>query len=521
LPLLPRSCFPRVVSTTLALSLTMVMIGPLPVQAREKLFVVNGPVNTAMAHPTGLKPLSKTIMTPPISLSSASTTLKPEATDALPHKNEPSEKLGLDNLPKVTATTQLQLLLPRQHSRYSLNQIYEFDHSPIGKRIPVILLPGRAEEYQQNSWWRSVHHRTRQNADYQKTFKTYLFLYDSKEELAVQAQGLATELRKNFAQLPKSQPLMLVSYSLGGVIAREVLADADILERVDTLIAIGVPFHGSPMFDSKWFTEYLNPPNRFAIRRFWDRANYHVYMLGKTNLQHGLKWDNFDSSKPVFKESKDGSVRVVETPETYVSYPNEDAIRKRMIVYGSFLENGYTNTAQPANPRRLPRYALKDGKGKSRQEKRESWLKIPGKILVSILPVYGLTVHSVFTYMNYQLANLPSHTQELPEGKNTHLYRYNDGAIPLTSDLFLSSREKPYGESLDTLVKETHARKVRIFANLDHVDLGEYNLLKSKLRRSDVIHPEEGAFLPNQWILLDLCQRAQDLKLPAATAINP
>lgn len=218
------------------------------------------------------------------------------------------------------------------------------------------------------------------------------------------------------------------------------------------------------------------------------------------------------------KEPSKVTTVITETPEEYTEYPNEDAIRSKMVVYGSFLENGYTKTDQPINPRRLPRYAMVDQRGKTRQQKRAAWLAMPGKVLVSILPVYGFTVHSVFTYMNYQLANLPSRTAENPEGKNTNLYRYNDGAIPLTSDLFLSPREKPYGEDLSVLAKKAHTRKVRIFANLDHVDLGEYNLLKSRLRRHDVIHPDEGAFLPNQWILVDLCQRAKDLNLPKTIA---
>jgi len=500
--------------------LGLTQLSPLAV-AREKLFSLNGPVNAVSMEEEN-------------SSGQPSQTEEASKTSDKAHESALQKKVAI--VPAITPiVTPLKLLLPREHRHHnSLNQVYEFDHKPLGNRIPVILIPGRAEEFQQNSWWRSMHRDARQNPDYQKNFKTYIFLYNSKDELDVQAKGLATELRKNFSQLPASQPLMLVSYSLGGVIAREVLADDDILNRVDTLMAVGVPFHGSPMFDSKWFTEYLNPPNRFAIRRFWDRTNYHLYMLGKNNLQHGLKWDNFDGSKPIFKEEikvgepkiweigknknaadKDKVVTVItETPEAYTPYPNEDKIRSKMLVYGTYLENGFTETNQPVNPRRLPRYALKDGKGKTRKEKRAAWLSIPGKIVVSILPVYGFTVHSVFTYMNYQLANLPTRTQDSPEGKNILVYRYNDGAIPLSSNLFLPARSHAYRENLTELAAEAHVRHVRIFANLDHVDLGEYNLFKSKLRRHDVLHPDDGAFLPNKWLLHDLCERAQTLRKP-------
>lgn|GEM_PF-1587430 len=525
--LLNRPASQKLPCLSLILALGLTQLSPLAM-AREKLFSLKGPVNAVSmeeASPSG-QPLQ------------AEDTSK--ATDKAPANTKDTESTVQKKVAIVPAITPiitpLKLLLPRDHKHHnSLNQIYEFDHKPLGNRIPVILIPGRAEEFQQNSWWRSMNKDARQNPDYQQNFKTYIFLYNSKDELPVQAKSLATELRKNFAQLPASQPLMLVSYSLGGVIAREVMADDDILNRVDTLMAIGVPFHGSPMFDSKWFTEYLNPPNRFAIRRFWDRANYHVYMLGKNNLQHGLKWDNFDGSKPVFKEEikvgqpkiweivknknvaqdKDKVIAVItETPEPYTPYPNEDKIRSKMLVYAGYLENGFTETNEPPNPRRLPRYALKDGKGKTRQEKRTAWLSIPGKLAVSILPVYGFTVHSVFTYMNYQLAKLPTRTPKSPEGENALVYRYNDGAIPLSSNLFLPARNHAYRENLPALAAEAHVRRVRVFANLDHVDLGEYNLFKSKLRRHDVLHPEDGAFLPNKWLLHDLCDRAEKLRKP-------
>lgn len=396
-----------------------------------------------------------------------------------------------------------RLPLPRQRTRRSLNQIYEFEHIPLGNRIPVILVPGRAEEFQNNSWWRLVHRYSRRDASFRHRFKLYVFLYNSKEELDIQAQGLDRELRKHFGHLPRKQPLMLVTYSLGGVITREVLASPSLLERVDTVVALAVPFHGSPIFDPDWFSDYLNPPNRFPIRRFWDRLIYRAYMFNRSNLTRGLKWDNFDGSKPQFRLNGldlAGDQARSRIP-AYVEYPNADAIREKTITYASYLENGYTHTNQPPNPLKLPRYVW------------ESKLVIlPGKVLTSVLPVYGFTVHSVFTYMNFQLANLPTYTPEDPQGKNSHLYRFNDGAIPLSSMLFLKPRQQPYSEEFDALVQQASVRKVRIFANLDHTHLGEYAVLKERLRRPDVIHPQDGQHLPSEWILFDLQQRLDELR---------
>lgn len=399
------------------------------------------------------------------------------------------------NLPIDEATYGLKLT--HQRTWHSLNQIYQFDHQPLGKRLPVILVPGRAEEFQHNSWWKSFHDMSERDPVFRHHFKLYAFLYNSKEELDVQADGFSTEVRRRFGKLPRTQPLMLVTYSLGGVIARESLKDKDILDKVDTNIAIAVPFHGSPMFDPDWFSEYLRPPNRSPIRRFWDRTIYRSYMFSKSNLTRGLRWDNFDRSKPQFRPNGADIAgdQARATVQPYVEYPMADEIRSRTVVYASYMENGYTKSNQPFNPLRMPKFVL------------DNSLALPRELVASILPFYGFTVHSVFTYMNNQMANIPTYTPEDPQGKNTHLYRFNDGAIPLSSMLFLKPTPNPYADDLWGLVGASTVRNVRIFVNLDHTHLGEYTLNKLKLVKGDLIHPEDGIRAPNSWIRYDLLNR--------------
>jgi pimeloyl-ACP methyl ester carboxylesterase len=397
-------------------------------------------------------------------------------------------------------------LLPRQRNRDSLNQIYEFDHARLGKRIPVILVPGRAEEFQHNSWWKGFHKATSKNPDFKRHFKVYVFLYNSTEELDVQAQALVRDLKKRFSTLPDTQPLMLVTYSLGGVIARNALQDNDILNRVDTMVAIAVPFHGSPMFDPYWFSEYLNPPNRSPLRRLWDRSIYRAYMFSKSNLTRGLRWDNFDSSKPQFhvdaphpERSKIVGDQALSKIQPFQEYPNADEIRHKTVVYASYLVNGYTNTITPYRRQHLPQFVL------------DNSLAFPKEMVASILPFYGFTVHSVFTYMNHQMANIPTYTPENPEGQNTHLYRYNDGAIPMSSMLFLPPRSVPYDEDINTLVKFANVRKSRVFVNVDHLHVGQYSFLKKILSQPDVMHRGDGVRTPYKWLEKDLLDRQTDL----------
>lgn len=415
------------------------------------------------------------------------------------------------------------MLLTRQRSEKRLNQIYEFDRLPLGKRVPVILVPGRAEEFQHNSWWKDFNRTAHRNPFFRHNFKLYVFLYNSKEELDVQAQSLAEDLRRRFGHLDsKTQPLMLVTYSLGGVITREVMANPAMLDRIDTQIAVAVPFHGSPIFDPHWFSQYLNPPNRSPVRRFWDRTIYRGYMWGKSNLTRGLRWDNFDRSKPQFDaqlvqvagdqvrshqsgkadSTAESAAKVTEQVQipVYTEYPMADEIRAKTVIYASYLENGYTRSNQPFNPLKLPKYVL------------ENSITMPKELVATVLPVYGVSVHSVFTYMNNLLANLPTYTPEDPQGKNTHLYRFNDGAIPLSSMLFLKPADHPYDDDLEGLISHATVRAVRIFVNIDHMHIGEYSMVQKRVVRPDILHPEEGQRSPNEWIIRDLNTRLQLLQ---------
>ncbi len=394
-------------------------------------------------------------------------------------------------------------LLPGQRTRKSLNQIYQFDHTPLGTRIPVVLVPGRAEEFQHNSWWKALRQVSHHHLTFDKYFKLYVFLYDSKDELDVQAQSLVREFRDRFGALPDSQPLMLVTYSLGGVITREVAKDSDVLSRIDTIIAISVPFHGSPMFDPDWFSEYLNPPSRSPVRRFWDRSLYRGYMFSRSNLTRGLKWDNFDSSKPQFHingkmpvHSKLEGDQASSLVQPYVDYPNAELVRKKTIVYASYIKNPYTLPDQQ----------------RMRKGKLKKSLSLPKHAVDTVLPFYGFTVHGVLSYMGSQLVNLPTYTPEDPQGKNTRLYKYNDGAIPVSSMLFLKASNEPYSDDIWGLLGMSTVRNVRIFPGMDHLHIGEYSFQKKKLIQSDLVHPEEGKHSPHQWIIKDLFERMQELR---------
>jgi hypothetical protein len=374
-------------------------------------------------------------------------------------------------------------MMVKDRQRKNLNHIYSFDQAPLGSRIPLILLPGRAEEYQQNAWWEAFNKDLRKNPALISRYKPYVYIYNSKDKLNVQVQRFV----ESYQQAGFKQPSVWVSYSLGGVIAREAFLHPTVLPQVNTHIAIAVPFHGSPIFNPEWFSQYLQPRNHSPVRRFSDRFLYRLYLFDKTNLLEGLRWNNFDGSSPDF-----GPKRPLQKPiavyEPFWSNPERTAqFKRRTIAYACFLDNPYTgrpliNKSMLAHAERL----TKD-------------------LLTSILPFDWISVHAVVRYTNLQLANLPSDQPGSDEPTNYHLYRYNDGVVPVSSALYLPHRpDQPYNEQIDDLWKLADVQKVRVFKNWDHMEIGEYFAWNRKTALKDLAHDKEEAKTPNAWVFKDL-----------------
>ncbi|MBY0403456.1 MAG: GPI inositol-deacylase [Cyanobacteria bacterium] len=374
----------------------------------------------------------------------------------------------------------------------NLNHIFQFDRSELGDRYPVIMMPGRAEEFQHSAWWKRFRKMAAQDENFTKHYKLYAYIYDSGAELDKQAQDFVKEFKEYFGGLPQEKKVVLLSYSLGGVISREAMEDPEVFDRIHTVIAIGVPFHGSPIFDPDWFTKYLRPRNHSPIRQLWDRVIYRIYLMTKTNLTRGLKWNNFDGSLPQFKldNHEIKGDQIVGRVQPFEERPSTAQIKKKIIVYASYLENQYTQLQDPSLD--IPK--IQGGNP----------ALIPKEIVGALLPLYGASTHAVFIYMNHQLANLPTFSESDKQGANHHTYQYNDGVIPLSSALYLPPRKTPYDGHLDQFIPAIDVQKARIFVNIDHMHLGEYSILRNKTLAVDILHPKEGKMTPNIWLLKDL-----------------
>jgi hypothetical protein len=393
--------------------------------------------------------------------------------------------VGVTPVLSVAAAYQAPPLV-KYYKRLDLNQIYQFETSPLGTRTPLILLPGRAEEYQYNAWWKTFFNHFKQAPGLSLRYKPYVYIYNSKNELNTQVQRFV----ENYTQTHFPRPSVWVSYSLGGVIAREAFLHPAIEPQVKGNIAIAVPFHGSPLFNTEWFSQYLQHRNNSPIRRFSDRLLYRLYLFDKTNLLEGLRWDNMDGSFPRFTEGNKGigsPQPPVTVYEPFWTTPKRmAAFKKRTIIYTSYLDNPYTG-------RKLTNTVLKQAE------------TITKDLLTSVVPFDFISVHSVLRYTNLQLSNLPTYHADGP--LNNHVYRYNDGVVPLSSGLFLPARPgQPYTEQLKDLVNLSDCQLVRVFKHWDHTEIGEYFAWNRRTKLKDSVHANLEAKTPNDWVFYDLQQ---------------
>jgi len=371
--------------------------------------------------------------------------------------------------------------------RFRLDHIYAFDREPLAQRTPVILLPGRAEEYQYTVWWKNFGKYAAQSKMFKSRYKLYLFLYNSRKQVDVSTIALTRELQDFAAVIPPATQVVLVSYSLGGVIANQAMANPLIYPMVKAHFAMAVPFHGSPVFTPNWFVPYYHSTNHSPVRQILEHVIYRAYLSDKSNLITALRWDSFDGSGPRPQTSEP---EALDPPNANVP---ETAVKAKTIVYGGYLDNPYLKNGE--TPMALAKILATP-------------TDLPKKVLWLVFPVYMTSVHGVFSDMNIVLSNIPVVAIKQSE-KDTkapvfqHSFRYNDGVIPLASELYLPKKSLPYTGNLQEMIDHLDVEKARIFADMDHMDFTEFKHY-TKPKRSDMLHPNEGSRSPYEWVLYDL-----------------
>lgn len=364
----------------------------------------------------------------------------------------------------------------------SLNHIYRLHNRPESlQRQAVIVLPGRAQEKQATSWWRKFQHRLLvHQPQLMDRYDFYIFHYDSTQPDEVQNYFFTQEYRLFLKDHPTQRPV-LITYSLGGVIARDVLVSLPaLLERTEAVFGLATPYHGAPVFSPQLIRPLLS--HWSPVRKAENQLTYGVYMMNKANLKSNLAWQNVDASLPTTHPAH-------KPLRFHESLPAVTLFRSKLIAYTSYVDTAYTNPKLKAfSPLRMVR-------------------NLPTNLLSPVLPsTAGVTVHGVMRWQSQVLAKAPLWDASSQTPRETGAFRFNDGVIPLSSQLYLPQRATPYTESAYEQASLAKNKSNRIFYNIDHVDMGHYRWPEGPLNTWDVLHPDDGKRTPMAWLFYDLAR---------------
>jgi hypothetical protein len=161
--------------------------------------------------------------------------------------------------------------------------------------------------------------------------------------------------------------------------------------------------------------------------------------------------------------------------------------RQKLIVYAAYIDTPYTNP-------KLREWHL-----------THSLINFPKTLLSPVwLTSAGVNTHGVMRWQSQLLAKAPLWNPNTQKTEETGAFRYNDGVLPLSSQLYLPQRTTPYTESVYEYTQLHQNKFVRVFYNLDHVDLGHYRWPEAPLNTWDVFHPHDGKRTPLEWFFYDL-----------------
>lgn len=227
----------------------------------------------------------------------------------------------------------------------------------LGNKTPLILVHGwQPEGYDADgntSIWDNFLEYFKNDPDLVQNFKPYYVKYNSN---VVPVNDLGHELRidlDNWFGTDYTGNINIVAHSMGGLVARSFMnrersvgphqGDAG-GERVNKLITLGTPHHGSPMANGPIRLQ-ANTNSSYLISSFFlnalDNNLYGLFLVGSTahneSNRWDLRWDNYDGywSEGIYSTFVD----------EHNSWLNSDKMNlntdydNRIIAYGGYITN--------------------------------------------------------------------------------------------------------------------------------------------------------------------------------------
>lgn len=383
--------------------------------------------------------------------------------------------------------------------------IYEYDDRPLDERSPVLFVHGLKGEYWPTFRFKKVIKKLASEHSFADKYKIYLIRYDTTAYL----DTVLPQFKEAVNSLHNStnKPITIVALSMGGNLAYESMLDNNIDPKIKLIMALGTPFHGSPLFSLDWMQYSMYEKLSFPWTRIDHSLAYRLYFARHRNLLSDFRWDNADEAIPDAGKFRSklplgprGNLTLEQAVNSrLVKVNSQPANKKKVIAYGGYLVNRYM----------LP----------NAERYVESTIMYPYMVLTVKLPAHLAREHPVLKMLNHEIATVRTTAKSRMRAGTPFVYKLNDGITPIASALFLPNElccaEGISKESDIAKLKERiDTGLARVFRNVDHLSFidGYRPLRASKLIR-DELHPEQKARPILDWLVSDLVEASGDSRL--------
>lgn len=203
-----------------------------------------------------------------------------------------------------------------------------YDDSPLGARIPLILVHGIAGQNDYLFNWDNFLTFVNKHPDFKQQYKIYLYHYDSSR--SVPDIGLSfQQTLKGFIGGLGGRPIKILAYSEGGLITRNAMQDPYVDQHTLEVLTIATPFHGSPLANPEWLDQQVNTESVFNVIRMTQKIAYKITGKLYPTFKEDFHWDNFDGAIPM--------KQYVRSNGPMISQDYALAHKANFITYGSYF----------------------------------------------------------------------------------------------------------------------------------------------------------------------------------------
>jgi hypothetical protein len=376
--------------------------------------------------------------------------------------------------------------------------LYQFDNTPLGDRKPLLMVHGLRGEFYPYFRWQKVSENFKKDATFNKNYKIYFCRYPTLVRLENTTPKFSKAIDKLYAAC-NERPITIVALSMGGNLVYESMVDPSTESKIKAVMAMGSPFHGSPLFNEDWMQYSLY--KRLSMP--WTRVDHSLalklYFNRNQNLLADLGWDDIDKtipqggkfkSKLLFGPKGEMNAEKVANARLQKLNENNTHIKRKFITYGGYMTNPYL---EPAAERYLENAAM-----------------YPFTFWTIKLPSHLAREHPVLKLLNRDIACVEVSKSWKEKTNPPYLFALNDGITPLSSALFLPAEALNTVPltSLDSVKKlrdRTDVKLARAFKDVDHLTYIDGDRPFTLARKvQDELRPEDGEKDIFSWMLGDI-----------------